>query len=270
MIVWLASFPRSGNTFFRILLHHLYELPTYSGFKSGDDLSFVGAGELTGHDTLPPELLRALIEGDHAALAPYRESEQVYAIKSHMTAHETVVRDLPTILLVRDPRDALVSYVWYLIHTQTLYARNKPLSTLLRSPRRYSHFLRLRALSGLMSLGLRDWLFRRFLRRVVRYPRWSELNDSWMDRPSREALYILRFEDLIARPREAVQEALAGVGLNVKPRGERIPDFEELQRIFPAFFRQGKIGAGRQCYSEALHEELLAVHGTTMRRLGYL
>ena len=47
MIVWLASYPRSGNTFFRILLHHLYRLPTYSGFKSGDDLYFVGAGDLT-------------------------------------------------------------------------------------------------------------------------------------------------------------------------------------------------------------------------------
>ena len=28
MIVWLASYPRSGNTYFRILLNHLYGIKT--------------------------------------------------------------------------------------------------------------------------------------------------------------------------------------------------------------------------------------------------
>lgn len=269
MIVWLASYPRSGNTFFRILLHHLYGLPTYSGFKSGDDLSFVGAGDLTGHEKLPPELSRALYVGDRAALAPYRDSEQVYAIKSHMTAQETRVSELPAILLVRDPRDTLVSYVWYILQTQTMYARNKSLLTLLRSPGRNARMLRLRVIARLRDLGLQDWLYRNQLRALVRHPRWSRLNASWMDRPQGGPVHVLRYEDLVARPREAVQEALAAVGLSPAPVGDEFPDFEELKRVFPSFFRQGKIGAGREAFSDELHQDLLKVHGAMMERLGY-
>jgi hypothetical protein len=28
MLVWVASFPRSGNTFLRIILHRLYDIQT--------------------------------------------------------------------------------------------------------------------------------------------------------------------------------------------------------------------------------------------------
>src|SRR5579859_2578010 len=31
--VWLASYPRSGNTFLRILLENLFRLPTYSVYR---------------------------------------------------------------------------------------------------------------------------------------------------------------------------------------------------------------------------------------------
>ena len=40
MIVWLASYPRSGNTFIRVLINSILHHPTYSGFNSGDDISY--------------------------------------------------------------------------------------------------------------------------------------------------------------------------------------------------------------------------------------
>ena len=36
VIVWLASYPRSGNTFLRIVLHRLYGVPTYSVYDDDD------------------------------------------------------------------------------------------------------------------------------------------------------------------------------------------------------------------------------------------
>jgi hypothetical protein len=269
MIIWLASFPRSGNTFLRILLHHLYGLQTYSGFLSGDDLSWVGAGAMTGHDALPQELRRALQEGDRARLAPFHESPEIYPIKSHLAAAETAVSELPAILMVRDVHDTLVSFAWYLVNIETMHARAETLGALLRQPRRNAGLLRARVAGWLSDLGLKDRVFRAYLRQLVRYPRWSQLNSSWMDRPSGGAPFILRFEDLVARPREMVQQALASLGLDLRPVGDRFPDFAELQSIFPAFFREGKIGAGHRCFPPRLHDQLLAVHGATMQRLGY-
>lgn len=39
MIVWLASYPRSGNTFLRIVLHRLYGVPTYSVYDDDDPVA---------------------------------------------------------------------------------------------------------------------------------------------------------------------------------------------------------------------------------------
>ena len=57
MIIWLSSYPRSGNTFFRIVAHQIFGISTYSGFQSGNaDLDRVGMGDITGHETLPADL----------------------------------------------------------------------------------------------------------------------------------------------------------------------------------------------------------------------
>ena len=247
MIIWLPSFPRSGNTFFRILLHHLYGLHTYSGFNSGEDLSLVGASELTGHRTLPPELMQALESGDRATMALYQESPEVYIIKSHRTESETAINDLPAILLVRDPRDALVSSAWYLLDSWRLHMPAKRLFSLLHS--RNVRLLRAWAITQLQRLGFRNYLFRSLLRQEVHSPRWSELNNSWMDR-IRGKVHTLRFEDLIVDPQESVHKALLAVGANLVPmEGRRVPDFDELHKTFPAFFRQGKTGSGETILS---------------------
>ena len=39
MVVWLASYPRSGNTFLRIVLHRLYGVPTYSVYDDDDPVA---------------------------------------------------------------------------------------------------------------------------------------------------------------------------------------------------------------------------------------
>ncbi len=51
MIVWLASYPRSGNTFFRVILNSIFDIKTYSIY---DDKGDIGADEKTsetvGHE----------------------------------------------------------------------------------------------------------------------------------------------------------------------------------------------------------------------------
>lgn len=91
MRIWLASYPRSGNTMFRIWWHHHFRLPTYSNYKDWRLGAVVK--ELVGHSDRPPK-------GDPLALW-----------KTHDLEEDTF---LPAFYLVRDGREVCVSYAKYL------------------------------------------------------------------------------------------------------------------------------------------------------------
>ena len=89
MIVWIASFPRSGNTFCRTLLHSLYDQKTYSIYNDPE----IGAMGVTAQEQLP---------GSFEELARH---ERLYFVKTHLAPSD----DSPAIYLLRDGRDSYVS-----------------------------------------------------------------------------------------------------------------------------------------------------------------
>jgi hypothetical protein len=100
VIVWLASFPRSGNTMLRILLRKVYGHPSHSLYDErpageGEE-SFAGvmgsAGQVTERD------LDALRRGPGPCF---------------VKTHEGPRDDSPALCLVRDGRDVLVSYAHF-------------------------------------------------------------------------------------------------------------------------------------------------------------
>ena len=95
MIVWLASYPRSGNTFLRIVLHELYGVPTYSIYDDDDPVAQRVGTELVGWE--------ASEEKEALDAAP-----QPCFVKTHRARRPD--DDRPAIVLVRDGRDSLVSY----------------------------------------------------------------------------------------------------------------------------------------------------------------
>ena len=97
-MIWLASYPRSGNTFLRIVLYEVY------GIESS-----------TFHN-IP----------NH----PFEENYIEYPlVKTHLQPHQLIPNDpgIPAIYLVRDGRDSLVSMAYQrknLIDTGTQYVDN--------------------------------------------------------------------------------------------------------------------------------------------------
>src|SRR5690242_6425767 len=96
MIIWLASYPRSGNSLFANLIKHHLEIPLYSIYsidKRTDDQD-----DMYIH--LNPVDLQAA-----------KQSRDLFFVKTH----ELPTDDAPAIYVVRDGRDAIVSYAHYII-----------------------------------------------------------------------------------------------------------------------------------------------------------
>jgi hypothetical protein len=103
VIVWLASYPRSGNTFLRMLLHEAFGLKTYSlaGTRematSGEEV-----GRLVGDMN---------VDWTDAVSATIRSDTVPHFVKTH---EEPISTNDPCIYVVRDGRSAVVSYHHYL------------------------------------------------------------------------------------------------------------------------------------------------------------
>lgn len=110
MIIWIASYPRSGNTFLRVILNKIFNIQTYSIY---DDKGDIGAdkqlSEVVGHKPLPKsfDLLTA------------RQEEKKYFIKTHNRVDDCVDDLDKVIYLIRDGRASSASYTKH----QNIYSR---------------------------------------------------------------------------------------------------------------------------------------------------
>ena len=104
MIIWLASYPRSGNTYIRTILKHAFSMNTYSIY--GDKFD-IGAdrdtAEIVGHSELP----------ENFDYQEARKSKDPFFIKTH-ELYSDKYKDDKFIYLVRDGREATVSLFYYL------------------------------------------------------------------------------------------------------------------------------------------------------------
>lgn len=108
MIVWVASWPRSGNTMFRSLLHRTYGLPSYSlAGRRETDVFGATVSDIVGHVPVDwsPELADRL-----------RGDDGLHLVKTH----EPPTDGGPAIYVVRDGRAAAVSYHRYLRQVEGL------------------------------------------------------------------------------------------------------------------------------------------------------
>ncbi len=114
MITWLASYPRSGNTLTRMILHKRFGQETYS--LHGDRFD-IGANtemsRLTGH------VSNRLISRSRLQLM--RQSARTYFVKTHRPPDSNAAEDDRVIYILRDGRDVVCSYFNYLVNFASRY-----------------------------------------------------------------------------------------------------------------------------------------------------
>lgn len=236
MIVWLYSFPRSGNTFLRILVHHAFDIPTYSVYgdhHQGDALlQEIGTAGLAGQQALPHSLEQC------------QDSPEVYFIKTHQLppAFGKVVH------LHRDGRDAYVSFAHYYLRYELPRQRRKRWTHWWKRPPR--HFDD--ALESLIVSQQDNW--------STHCQKIRELNLPTLN---------LSFRQLTEHPDSCLHSLAKFMELPEGTAQSTPPKFKELNVLAPHFFRQGRSGNWRREMSSEQCACFWKRHGKTMLEMGY-
>ncbi len=208
--MWLASYPRSGNTFLRIILHRLYGIRTSTVYDV-DAVAWRLGADLVGYTGRP------------ARLTEMRADDQPHFVKTHRQRDADVDENDRAVCLVRDGRDALVSYARQASEKDPATYEDELRSMILHEDR--------------LGTG-----------------RWGSNVVSWL-RPPAQHRVVLRYEELISDPRAAVTSTIATVAptLGLRPEGA-VPSLDELKGHDELFFRRGRIGSHRDELPTELHQ----------------
>ncbi len=275
-IIWLASYPKSGNTWFRVFLTNLLRdadapaninelIPTPiasdrdvfdrdMGFEASD----LSADEI---DRLRPELYIHLAEN---ALKPL-------FMKIH-DAYTEVSKDMPSIpreatggclYFIRNPLDVAVSFAHHnglTLDTAISFMADENRALCGKSDRLYPQ--------------LRQKLFS-----------WSRHVLSWVDFAP-FPLCVLRYEDMKTDALKTFEKAVRFAGLphtwdqvlravnfssfKIMQQQEQKDGFRETSPLADRFFRKGKIGSWRDELSVEQAQRIVHDHREVMRRFGYL
>jgi hypothetical protein len=250
-LVYVSSYPRSGNTWLRNLIVHSLGRRVPSLYAEAAD-------------NLPPE-----------ADAADGRAFLTYALSAPAGGHARALRNGVGRLFDEALRRGLArSFEPRFVKTHDLpYAAFVPGEAVVHAVRHpcavfssYQHYLRDFAAPGAPAPTLED-----VIRGDVAFGSWSTHTARWLDAAAGlgDAFVLVRYEELAARPEEVCARIAALTGLPQLASAASFPPFEEWQRRSPAFYRSGQ---GERWRSEFTPDHLSLVqdlHGETMARLGY-
>jgi hypothetical protein len=271
-IVWLASYPKSGNTWLRHFLHGL--LRPGEGAHDINDMHGLTAYE-TAARWFRPLAGRPLDECDPAEIARLRPRAQ----EALAAAADGLVFAKTHSALVRDGGEPTINAR---VTAGALYIVRNPLDVAAS----FAHHLGAGlddAIRCMASPGFTARASAHFAHEV--YGSWSENVASWTAKPHR-ALHVMRYEDMLAAPRQAFR-ALADHLLltptdaaldaaierssfaRLKEQEERA-GFAEKPAAAASFFREGKAGGWREALSAPQIRAIVGAHREQMARFGYV
>jgi hypothetical protein len=275
-IVWIASYPKSGNTWMRVFLYHLVRLVHgYEGSEDISELRRLGGGEAQRLDLFarvlgkPPrdattEEIAAARPEVQAAIAA--EAEGLIFTKTHNALG--TFAGAPTIDID--------------VTAGAIYILRNPLDI---APSLADHFS-ISIDEAIARMELDNCMVSGDARAVYEFwGSWSQHVASWTGQPD-PLIMPVRYEDMLSMPRavfskvaEFTRQQPTGAQLGEAMRlssfqrlrgQEDRHGFQEVLRPDRKFFRQGRAGGWRTALTGDQVRRIVAAHHDQMRRVGYL
>lgn len=274
-IYWLASYPKSGNTWFRALLMNLK-----AGGAAPCEINKLDTGAIASCRSWIDETLGLdtadLTSEEIERLRPgvYRWSAREQTISYHKIHDAYILTDrgepltgqegtLGAVYIIRNPLDIVLSAAshWRMDLDKTIECMGMP---------------------GMELSNMRKGLSGQVRQKLLS---WSGHVSSWVDAPDLACL-VVRYEDMLAVPHPTLTRAARFLGLpddiECIDKAVRFSAFDELSRqentngfrecppSVRRFFRRGTSGGWRDVLSPSQVDRIIADHSEAMIRFGYL
>lgn len=276
--IWLASYPKSGNTWMRLALTSLMEGGAAIDISRPHKLVGTGGGDRGVFDRIldvdSSDLSTDEVYNLQPAMFDLSLDEPTHdrVWKTHTAWHLTpggdplypVARTRAIIYLVRDPRDVAVSF---------------------------AHHFDCDIDEAITRMGREDYRFSSHTNHLGKQlpqllSSWSGNVESWLDH-ARPAPVVLRYEDMLRDFATELTRAAIAAGLPHDPEAiagaVAATQFDRLQKqeakggwfsqrnsLNSQFFRRGVSGGWRDTLTAGQAARIERDHGAVMRRLGYL
>jgi hypothetical protein len=274
-IVWLASYPKAGNTWTRAFLHNLVNVtsgqPQAQQINELNQFSTGVAGKWLFEDVLgfvPTDKDRDQIAAARARVHEHiaNSIEGLAFIKTHSAllidrGHPTINFSVTSgaIYIVRNPLDVAISYAHHLA---------KPIDF---------------AIDFMNLKNAETSVTEKQIYEV--YGSWSQHVLSWTRKPHR-AIYVMRYEDMLAEPQKTfgalarhllfkpsdseLADAIESSSFEQLREQEEKDGFRERPEKAERFFREGRSGQWKDVLTPAQVKRIVDAHGEQMARFGYL
>lgn len=275
-MVWLASYPKSGNTWFRVFLSNLLSdssqavhinnlhLTSISSNRSIID-SYLGmhSAELDAEevDNLRPQVYQELSQESEGTV--YIKTHEAWSLNSKGNPIFPEEITMGVLYIIRNPLDVAISYSFHNNESidSTISVLNDDISALCERKDR-------------ISIQTRQIL-----------SSWSNHVSSWIKK-SKLPVHVLRYEDMLDNPLNAFKGAVDFLKLEygeteimsaIKNSSfdklrvmEETDGFKERAIDSEIFFREGRSNQWESQLSEVQINEIISHHQTIMKRFGYL
>lgn len=275
-LIWLASYPKSGNTWTRSFLHNLLAIMRGEA-EDAWDINQMNEFSTSSQNTKKYEELSGKAWRD-------MEPEEIAALRGRV---QEMTLEAADGLIFNKTHNGLMAdrgypTINFAVTTGAVYIVRNPLDVAIS----YSHHIGKSLDETIEIMGTSGYETGGSEKQVYEVMgSWSEHVESWAGRPHR-AIHVMRYEDMLADPAGSfgalarflllqptpaqLHRAVESSSFEALRKQEDEKGFREKSEKAERFFRAGKAEQWKGTLSDRQIKQILRDHGAVMARFGYI